>query len=239
MPTGLYTRWNYVSEDQKFMPRQKKTRSFKNMVLFYFQETLPECRIESNVTTGSQKKIDWFSVDGICNHCITVFEAMGCYFHYFPCQEARPSLTDNEIMRRIKKRVQDQMRKEYIQQKGYKNIEMWECNWWELYRSDATVKNHPRAKFPDQRPLSEERLMQEIKSRRLFGYVQCDLEVPEHLKAYLANFPPTFKKTVVSRNDIGDLMKEFAEEEGIMSQPRRILISRFHLNGTIISPLLL
>ena len=149
-------------------------------------------------------------------------------------------MTDNEITRRIKKREQDQMRKEYVQQKGYNIYEMWECNWWELYRTDATVKNHLGANFPYQRPLSEERLMQEIKSRRLFGYVQCGLKVPEHLKAYLANVPPIFENTVVSRNDIRDLMKEYAEKEGIMSQPRRMLISTFHLNnGTIITPLLL
>ena len=188
------------------------------MDLSYFQQTRPECRIESNVTTGRQKKTDCFSVDGICNHCCTVFEAMGCYFHYCPYQEARPSLNDNEILRGIKKREQDQMRKDYIQQKGYKIIEMWECNWCELYRTDATVENHLRANFPYQRPLSEERIMQEIMSRRLFGYVQCDLKVPEQLKAYFANFPPIFKNTVVSRNDIGDLMKEYAEKEGIMSQ---------------------
>ena len=35
-------------------------------------------------------------------------------------------------------------------------------------------------------------------------------------------------------------MEEYAEKEGIMSQPRRMLISSFHLkNGTIITPLLL
>ena len=107
MPTGLYTRWNYDPESQKIMPRQNKTRSFENMVLSYFQQTLPECRIESYVTTGRQKKIDCFSVDGICIHCNTVFEAMGCYFHYCPCQEARPSSNDNEIMRGIRKREQD------------------------------------------------------------------------------------------------------------------------------------
>ena len=170
----------------------------------YFQQTRPECKVESDVTTGRQKKIDCSSVDGICNHCNTVFEAMGCYLHYSPCQEARPSLTDSEIMRGIKKREQDQMRKEYIQQKGYKNFEKWECNWWELYRTDATAKTHLRANFPYQRPLSEEQLMQKIKSGKLFGYVQCDLKVPEHLKAYIANFPPIFKNTVVSRNYIGD-----------------------------------
>ena len=65
-------------------------------------------------------------------------------------------------------------------------------------------------------------------------------QIPEHLKAYFANLPPIFKNTVVSRNAIGDLMKEYAEKERIMSQPRRMLISSFHLkNGTIITPLLL
>ena len=240
MPSGLYTRWNYDTEYQKFIPRQNKTRSFENMVFSYFQQTRPECKIESNVTTGRQKKIDCFSVDGICNHCNTVFETMGCYFHYCPCQEARPSLTDNKITRGIKKREQDQMRKEYIQQKGYRVIKMWECKWWNLYRTDATVKNHLRANFPYQRSLSEERLMQEIKCGKLFRYVQCDLKVPEHLRAYFANFPPIFKTYVVGRNDIGDLMKEYAEKERIMSQPRRMLISSFHLNNrTIITPLLL
>ena len=57
------------------------------------------------------------------------------------------------------------MRKEYIQQKGYKFTEMWECNWWKLYRTDATVKNHLQTNLPYQRPLSEERLLQEIKSQ--------------------------------------------------------------------------
>ena len=117
---------------------------------------------------------------------------------------------------------------------------MWECNWWELYRTDATVKYHLRANLPYQRPLSEERLMQQIKSRKLCGYVHCDLKDPEHLKAYFANFHPIFKKTVVSRSDIGDSMEDYAEKEGIMSQPKRMLISSFHLkNGTIITPLLL
>ena len=240
MPTGLYRRWNYNSESQKIISRQNKTRSFENMILSYFEQTRPEYQIESIVTTGRQKKIDFFSVDGICNHCNTVFEAMGCYFHYCPCQDAGPSLTKNEIVKKIKKREQDQMRKEYIQQKGYKIIEMWKCNWCELYRTDVTVKINLRANFPYQRPLSEERLMQKIRSGKLFGYVQWNLKVPEHLKAYFANFPPIFKNTVVSRIDIGNLIEEYAEREGFLLQPRRMLISSFHLKiGTIITPLLL
>ena len=60
------------------------------------------------------------------------------------------------------------------------------------------------------------------------------------MRVNFANFPPIFKTTLVSKIDIGDLMKTYAEEEGMMSQPRKILISSFTLqNGTLITPLLL
>ena len=59
---------------------------------------------------------------------------------------------------------------------------MWECEWWSLYETDASVKSHLRENFFDRRPLSEEGLVQEIIDGRLFGYVQCDFEVPEHLR---------------------------------------------------------
>ena len=124
MPTGLYTRWEYDSETKRFTARHNKSRSFESMVLSYFQQSRPVCKIESNVTTGRQKRIDCFSVDGICYHCNTVFEAMECYYHYCPCQEARPSLTDTDIERGMKKRQQVEMRRDYIQ-KGNQIVEMW------------------------------------------------------------------------------------------------------------------
>ena len=75
---------------------------------------------------------------------------------------------------------------------------------------------------------------------RLFGYVQCDIEVPEHLRDYFLNFPPIFKNTAVSRDDIGNLMNQYAENENYMVQPRTMLISGFILtNGTIITHLFL
>ena len=117
---------------------------------------------------------------------------------------------------------------------------MWEFEWWRLYKTDAPVKSYLRAKFPYKLPLSEEQLLQRIIDGSFFGYVQCHIEVPEHLRDYFSNFPPIFKNAVVSRDDIGNLMKEYAEKEGIMPQPRRMLISSFILtNGTIITPLFL
>ena len=55
--------------------------------------------------------------------------------------------------------------------------------------------------------------MQEIRIGKLFGYVQYNLEVPEHLKAHFANFLPIFERKIVSRIDIGNLLKYYAEKK--------------------------
>ena len=109
-----------------------------------------------------------------------------------------------------------------------------------VYETDASVKSHLQENFPYKRRLSEEQLLQGFIDGRLFGYVQCDIEVPQHLGSYFLNFHRIFKSTVVSREDIGTLMRESAEKEFVMAQPRRMLISSFvRTIGTIITPLLL
>ena len=87
------------------------------------------------------------------------------------------------------------------------------------------VKEHLGESFLYKRPLREVRLLEQIRSGKLFGYVQCDIEVPEELKKNFANFPPIFKNTNVGRHNIGLLMKDYAEKEGLLCQPRKILIS--------------
>ena len=60
------------------------------------------------------------------------------------------------------------------------------------------------------------------------------------LNSEFVNFSQKFKNTFVSENDIGDLMKNYAEEEKLLSQPRKKLISNITLqNGAPITPLLL
>ena len=106
---------------------------------------------------------------------------------------------------------------------------MSEWEWCRLYKTTKTVKQHIRQHFPYRRPLAAEQRLEEIKKGKLFGYVQCDIEVPEKLRANFANFPPTFKNTLVSSSDIRDLMKNYAEGERLLSQSRKLLLSSFTL----------
>ena len=51
---------------------------------------------------------------------------------------------------------------------------------------------------------------------------KCD--VPEHLRDHFQEMCPICKNVEISRDDIGDYMKTYAEENDIMKQPRRSLI---------------
>ena len=88
-------------------------------------------------------------------------------------------------------------------------------------RRQRVLRSICENQFPYKRPLREQILFEQIRSGKLFGYVQCDIEVPEELKEKFVNFPPTFKNTNVGRHDIGSLMQDYAEKEGLLCQPRK------------------
>ena len=111
-----------------------------------------------------------------------MFEAMGCYYHFCSCQESRPSLTDQDIERGNKKREMDDMRRDYIKEKGYKNEEMRECDWWESFKTNDKLENHVGTHFSFRRSLSTDSLLTNKKDGSLFGYVQCNLIVPDEIK---------------------------------------------------------
>ena len=69
--------------------------------------------------------------------------------------------------------------------------------WWNLYKTTRCVKKHLRESFPYKRPLREEKLLEQIRSGKLFGYVQCDIEVTEDLGKNFANFSSISKNTNV------------------------------------------
>ena len=142
MPTGLFTRWEINYATDRFTPRQNKTRSFENMVVSFFQRTRPECKIEGFFTTSRQKKIGCFSVDGLCLHCLTVFEAIGCFYLFCPCQVVRAVLIEEDFQPGSKKRELDALRRHYIQENVFNVNKMLGCDWWRLYKTTNTVKQH-------------------------------------------------------------------------------------------------
>ena len=77
---------------------------------------------------------------------------MWCLYHYCPCQEARRSLTDTDNEREVKKRQQDEMRRDYIQQMGYQIDEMWKCDIWSSIKLMHQSKFNSEKTFPTDVP---------------------------------------------------------------------------------------
>ena len=162
MPTGLHTRFDRNSETDRFTPCQNKTPGFANKTMSYFQRLRPNCEIESFRITDRQKKIEFFSVIGFFSNCITVLGAMSCFYPFFPVKRYS-HLSLKKILNGPLIRELDAGRREFIQ-KGFAVIEMWECEWWRLYKTTTFVEQHCREEFPYRRLLTGYQFQEVIKN---------------------------------------------------------------------------
>ncbi|KXJ16371.1 hypothetical protein AC249_AIPGENE6507 [Exaiptasia diaphana] len=119
----------------------------------------------------------------------------------------------------------------YIRNEGYNLVEMKECEWRRMKRTDPEIQRFLENKFnrplDHRRTLTTNEIVNAVKDGSLFGVVEVDIEVPDDLKPNFSEMCPIFKNTEISREDIGEFMKEFAEEEDIMPRPRRSLIGSY------------
>ena len=117
---------------------------------------------------------------------------------------------------------------EYIKSKGCRVVEMWECEWRDMKKTNRELQcfiaTEVRRTLDKVKIKSPVRILSEVRNERLVGCVEVDIRVPDHLKEKLSEMCPIFKNAEISRDDIGDFMKAYAEEHNIMAQPRRSLI---------------
>ena len=85
----------------RFNPHQNKSRSLKKWSCCILNEKDGTAVLRAFT---KQEKVDSFNADGFSGHCNTVFEAMGCFHHYSPCEEAQPALTEVIFERGTRKR---------------------------------------------------------------------------------------------------------------------------------------
>ena len=119
----------------------------------------------------------------------------------------------------------------YIRDQGYNLVEMWECQWRRMKKTNSAVQYFMNRKFhrplDHHQTLDQNQIIKAIRDESLFGVVECDITVPDHLKPKFSEMCPIFKNTQISKEDIGEYMQTFAEEQHIMPQPRRSLIGSY------------
>ena len=57
--------------------------------------------------------------------------------------------------------------------------------------------------------------------------IECDVRVPADLREHFAEMLPVFKNALVTRDDIGPYMRQYAEEYNILNKPRRMLVGSY------------
>ena len=159
-------------------------------------------------------------VNGFCKDTNTVYEFQGCLWHGHRCWITKDKSVNPinwESLDELFKTTQEKINE--IKAQGYDVKQMWECEWKRLKKQEPEMK----AFITDrQRPcdryntMSEDSILQAVMDEKLFGALKVDLHVPDDLKSKFADMPPVFKNIDVSRDNIGDHMKAYAEEKGIM-----------------------
>ena len=127
---------------------------------------------------------------------------------------------------------------DYITNNGYRLITMWECE-YKRYKDTHDVHNRYTYATESVYRMTQSSILEEIRQGRIFGAVEVDIHVPESLKSYFEEMPPTFKNVVVKHEDIGSHMQDYLEKAGKSFKNTKYLIgSMFGEKILIITPLL-
>ena len=119
---------------------------------------------------------------------------------------------------------------------------MWECEWRQIQATDQTARNFlqtTRMPHCSKTKMSQREVIEAVMDGSMFGLVECDIQVPEAMRDQFAEMPPIFKNVDISRVDIGEHMRSYAEREGIMKTPRRSLIGSMFGNRILLTTPLL
>ena len=223
MPTGWYTRRR---EENKFRPQQAQPFGQMAVQWLTWESAKSGCAIRHQVN-GREKRIGKRRVDGWCAETRTAYQFHGCFWHGCPkCYDQNETNSVNGKTMAVL--LEDTKKNTAYLRRHVKVVEMWECDWKEL-RKEPDVKSFlAPARRHRKWTMTEQQILAAVIDGTLFGMVECDIRVPEHLQDHFAEMQPVFKNVTVTRDDIGPFMRQYAGENDIMSAPRRMLVGSFH-----------
>ena len=216
--TGKEMCTGYYSLREKTNEYRRETNYSKEGI-----QWLEYLRAEHNIdirhalnSSHGEKRIGNFSVDGFCQSTNTVYEYYGCY-HHGHCGESK----DPKKWRRTKEREKE------LSKLGYKVHAITSCQW---KKNQASKKVYPVT----QTPCTFSDIKDAITSGESFGFVKCDIHVPEHLIERFNEFPPIFKNVEIPISEIGEHMQAFCRSIQREKGVERSLISSMHGKGIVI-----
>ena len=201
MPTGPYTLREKKNHYKKSIKYSKESIQW----LEHKKKEFPDIRHAENHPHG-EKRIGNFHVDGFSESTNTVFEYHGCYYHghckYYNKQKKNSSMKRERIIRNL----------------GYKIETITSCEWNTDPRSNETIDIVPTC-------CTQQDIIQGVISGESFGFIKCDVHVPDHLISRFSEFPPIFKNTEIPLSAVGEHMQAYCRSISRKNGVKRSLIS--------------
>ena len=208
MPTG-----NIVRRDRlnNYKPKYNKFYGIMHAWLKYVQER-DGVKINSLTSNGREVRVGKYYVDGLAvlpDNTVKVYEFYGCHWHGHQCHLNQSNGEESEARYQRTKQ-----REEFLKNLGYQVEVMWECDFRKLQEENPSIT---RMEYDNLSPFTqnhrgstnEDTIISAIMSGELSGFALVDIEVPNELKDYFADFPPLFANHHVSLDDIGRWFTNF------------------------------
>ena len=222
LPTGWYTRRR---AENGFRPQQ--AQPYGQMAAQWLTSVSSRSgRIIRHQSNGREKRVGKLLVDGWCTVSRTAYQFHGCYFH--GCSNCYGPQDTNALNgKTMDKLLEDTKKNTAYLRRHVHVVEMWECEWKEI-RKEPDVKSFLAPTRRQKWNMTQNEILAAVIDGTLFGMIECDIHVPPELRPYFSEMQPVFKNVTVTRDDIGPFMRQYAEENDIMSAPRRMLVGSFH-----------
>ena len=186
-------------------------------------------------------------VDGYHKQSNTVFQFHGCIFHGCPksdCCKTKGHLVNPINGQLFTTLYTDTKEKErYLKCLGYNVVTIFECEWDYVKQNSDSIRQFVSSlnarEMIERKPMTEAEIITSVNQDKFFGFVECDIEVPQNLRSKFNEMPPIFKNVDISRDDLSGHMQEFARENGILNTPQRSLIGSMFGNKILLLTTLL
>ena len=157
-------------------------------------------------------------VDGFCEESKEAFEFLGCFWH--GCQICQTlggvNPVNGKIFQELHRKTEEKIK--LLEDCGFHVRFIWECQWKRLSLEKDVIFTQSLKSVRPRCHLSFQKILKEIQSGKLFGFVLADIYTPNHLKPFFNEFPPIFKNAMVGREDIGE---QICRGEQALKKPKK------------------
>ena len=230
-PCGGYVRWK-PDDDYKF----KAHSNLEYEDMFHWMDYLQQSeniKILHQRNHSSEIRIGPYLVDGYDPETKTVYEFNGCYHHGCSVCGYDKSDKGKEL------KIRTEAREKYLfeQTDVVANVRtIWSHEFTRKMKKksedyDADLLPFVKSRQPPfysahkYAKISEERLLKAVRDSELFGFLEVDIHVPQHLYAKFEEMPPLFCNVAVKFEDIGEYMQNYVREHNLSRKPRKVLAS--------------